>query len=442
MWKFDPYASAHALLSALRAGETTAEALTHAYLDRIARYQECLNAVAELNPHAIRDARALDNDPAARDLPLFGLPILVKDNIDVSGLHTTAGSVTLSDHLAAKDAPVIARLRAAGAVILGKTKMTEFANFLTKGMPGGFSSGGGQVRHAYGPDLDPLGSSSGSGVAASAGLCAAAIGTDTSFSVVACATTHGLAGLKPPCGTLPDEGIVPIAHTLDSAGPMTRTFSDALLLYAALKGESPVKVAPADPAKLHIAVNTANLALVSEEQQGYDHEICAALHEKGARFTKIDQPFTPHLVSVMTGEFREDLERYLAASTAARRTMPQIIDYYRAHPEAQPYGISHLEDAVPYEHAVDSPAYRAAMAERPAIRERILTEIAPYDAVLMTGPTNIMHFCGLPSLAIPMCMGKDGAPRGMILYGADEQKLHAAALTIESICPGVTPPIF
>lgn len=444
MWKFDPYASAHALLSALRAGETTAEELTRAYLDRIAQYQERLNAVAELNPQAIDDARALDADPAAHDLPLFGLPILVKDNIDVAGLHTTAGSVALSDNLATTDAPVIARLRKTGAVILGKTKMTEFANFTTQGMPGGFSSGGGQVRHAYDPALDVLGSSSGSGVAASAGLCAAAIGTDTSFSVVACATAHGIAGLKPPIGTLSRDGIIPISHTLDSAGPMTRTFADALLVYAALKGERAPEISPADPKTMKIGINIANLDanidFVSPERLGCYHEVFTRLKAAGTCFTKIDQPFPPELVTLMTAEFREDLERYLAGSAASRKTMPDIIAYYRAHPEAQPYGITHFEDAVQYAHAADHPEYSSALAARDALRTRILAELAPYDAVLMTGPTSIMHFCGLPSLAIPMCMGENGAPLGMILYGADEARLHAAALTIESICPGVTPP--
>ena len=176
------------------------EELTRYYLDRIERYDGALNSVAELDGTALEQAREMDTHPD--DLPLFGLPILVKDNIDVCGLHTTAGSLALADNVARTDAPVVANLRRNGAIILGKTNMTEFANYTTQGMPNGYSSRGGQVLHAYDRARDPSGSSTGSAVAMAAGFCAAAVGTDTSFSVVVCAAENGVTGLKPPVGRL------------------------------------------------------------------------------------------------------------------------------------------------------------------------------------------------------------------------------------------------
>ena len=180
----------------------------------------------------------MDSGRLNRDMPLFGLPVLVKDNIDVAGLHTTAGSLSLADNIAFHNAPIIANLRKNGALILGKTNMTEFANYTTQNMPNGYSSRGGQVKNAYAQTKDPGGSSTGSAVAMSAGFCAAAVGTDTSFSVIGCATENGVTGLKPAHGSLSSRGIIPISHTLDSAGALTRDMSDALLLYSGMRESS------------------------------------------------------------------------------------------------------------------------------------------------------------------------------------------------------------
>ncbi|MBO4368236.1 MAG: amidase, partial [Clostridia bacterium] len=156
--------------------------------------KNALNCIAELDPTAISQAEALDRSKSQR-LPLRGVPVLVKDNIDVKGLHTTAGSLALEDNIALKDAPVIRNLRRSGAVILGKTNMTEFANYVTQGMPGGYSSRGGQVIHAVNPKLSVAGSSSGSAVAVAAGIVPMAVGTDTSHSITACAMFNGICGL-------------------------------------------------------------------------------------------------------------------------------------------------------------------------------------------------------------------------------------------------------
>ena len=186
----------------------TAQALSQA---RSIGGRERLNCIAELDPTALEQAAKLEQQGCAAAWPFLGIPVLVKDNIDVKGLHTTAGSLALANHVAASDAPVIRNLRRNGAVILGKTNMTEFANYTTQGMPNGYSSRGGQVIHAMNPALSPSGSSSGSAVAVAAGIVPAAVGTDTSFSILACAQENGVCGLKPPtpCGCILLCGINP-----------------------------------------------------------------------------------------------------------------------------------------------------------------------------------------------------------------------------------------
>lgn len=226
------------------------------------------NGGAELNKDAVKQARKMDSMKTDRDRGMFGLPVLVKDNIDVAGLHTTAGSLALADNIAERDAPIIANLRRNGALILGKTKMTEFANYTTQGMPGGFSSRGGQVKNAYDRNKGPSGSSSGSAVAMSAGFCSAAIGTDTSFSIVGCVTENGVTGLKPAHGSLSSDGIIPIARTLDSAGSITRDLSDALLVYSCMRDEPLQPVEPMAPDGIHLAVNSFQKDQVSEVQLG------------------------------------------------------------------------------------------------------------------------------------------------------------------------------
>jgi amidase len=230
------------LQAALARGQTTASALLRTYLARIAAYDRAgpaLNAVREINPDAAAIAAGLDGTLPDRERPLAGIPILVKDNIATGdNMHTTAGSLALAEARGVRDAPLVARLRAAGAVILGKANLTEFANILAIDMPSGFSSLGGQVKNPYAPALDengvpivtPGGSSSGSAVAVAAGLCAAAIGTETSGSLLSPATQNGLVTVKPTVGLIDAAGILPIAHSQDVPGPLTRSVRDAAIL--------------------------------------------------------------------------------------------------------------------------------------------------------------------------------------------------------------------
>jgi amidase len=244
-------ASIAELQQALVEGRTTASALTRAYLARIEAYDRTgplLNSVREVNPEALAMAARLDTVKPSADKPLAGIPILVKDNIATGDAqHTTAGSLALAEAKAKRDATVVARLREAGAIVLGKANLTEFANILAIDMPAGYSSLGGQVRNPYAPALDekgvpvvpPGGSSSGSAVAVAAGLAAAAIGTETSGSLLNPASQNGAVTVKPTLGLISRAGILPIAHSQDTAGPLTRTVRDAAILLNVLAAKDP-----------------------------------------------------------------------------------------------------------------------------------------------------------------------------------------------------------
>jgi amidase len=239
------------LQQALAEGRTSPSVLVRAYLARIEAYDRAgpkLNAVHEINPDALALAAKMDGAKPGRDKPLAGIPILIKDNIATADAqHTTAGSLALAEAKAKRDATVAARLRDAGAIILGKANLTEFANIIAVDMPAGYSSLGGQVRNPYAPDLDdksvpivsPGGSSSGSAVAVAAGLAAAAIGTETSGSLLNPASQNGLVTVKPTVGLISRAGILPIAHSQDTAGPMTRTVRDAAILLNVLAAKDP-----------------------------------------------------------------------------------------------------------------------------------------------------------------------------------------------------------
>jgi len=246
------------LRQALAAGDTTAVGLAQAYLARIAAYDQAgprLNAVREVNPDAAAIAAQSDARGPAQRRPLEGIPILIKDNVATADAqHTTAGSLALEGARARDDATVVKLLRQAGAVIIGKANLTEFANILAIDMPAGYSSLGGQVKNPYALELDdkgvpvvlPGGSSSGSAVAVAAGLAAAAIGTETSGSLLSPASQNGVVTVKPTVGLISRAGIAPIAHSQDTAGPLARTVTEAAMLLNVLAAADPLDPATAE----------------------------------------------------------------------------------------------------------------------------------------------------------------------------------------------------
>ena len=394
-----------------------------------------LNCIAELDETIAAESRKCTENEQL--LPLFGVPILVKDNIDVEGFHTTAGSLALADNLAKSDAPVIQNLRRNGAVIIGKSNMTEFANFVSTKMPGGYSSRGGQVIHAVKPELDPLGSSTGSAVAVAAGIVPMAVGTDTCHSITACAMGNGICGLKPPAGVLSQEGLIPISKTFDSMGAMAQNITDTLILYSAMRDEPLPEIKPANSNALRIAVNVANFDMNSEERKLFLNKVVETLKDNGASIAEVNDPPTPELPAIMKREFQPALEMYLKNRDTKLKTLKEIVEYFEAHPDTMmKYGDDLLRGALydSSQEAFVEDEYQKAMKSRADQIQRVTKKISDYDAVLITGPTYVNHLCGLPTITVAGSdLDANGVRQAIILYGTDEYRLYAAALTVEQL---------
>ncbi len=345
------------LQAALRGGSETAVALTRRYLDRIEaidRHGPKLNAIIELNPDALASAHALDSERKARGPrgPLHGIPVLLKDNIDTHDqMMTTAGSLALLGSIAPQDATVARKLREAGAVILGKTNLSEWANFRGSRSTSGWSGRGGQTRNPYVLDRNPSGSSSGSAVAVSANLCAFAVGTETDGSIVSPASHCGVVGIKPTLGLISRAGIIPIAHSQDTAGPMARTVSDAAIALGVLAGVDPrdpaTKPGPErDYARFLDAHGLKGARLgVARKYFGTNtraNKVLEAAIEvmKGAGAEIIDPADLPASASfgaaeqlVLLYEFKAGLNAYLASlgPNAPMRTIDDIIAFNERH---------------------------------------------------------------------------------------------------------------
>ncbi|MBP9110209.1 MAG: hypothetical protein KBF83_11700, partial [Pyrinomonadaceae bacterium] len=241
------------LQAQMKSGKLTARKLTEMYIERIRQIDTKTRSVIELNPDALAIADAMDKERKKGKLrgPMHGIPILIKDNIDTADkMMTTAGSLALVGAPPPKqDAFVVQQLRKAGAIIIGKTNLSEWANFRGNRSISGWSGRGGQTNNPYYLDVNPCGSSSGSGVAPSANLCAAAVGTETNGSIICPANTNGVVGIKPTLGLVSRSGIIPIAHTQDTAGPMARTVADAAALLSAMAGPDKQDAITADAHK-------------------------------------------------------------------------------------------------------------------------------------------------------------------------------------------------
>lgn len=229
--------------AALDSGEITSRQLVLMYLERIADHDKnglTVNSVLEINPDALFIAESLDVERQLQGPrgPLHGIPVLLKDNINTGdNMHTSAGSLALADSFAGEDAFIVRRLREAGAIIMGKANMTEFANFMTNGMPSGYSSRGGQVLNPYNISTPTGGSSAGSAVAVACNFCTVSVGTETSGSILNPGNLGSIIGIKPTVGLISRSGILPLSSTQDTAGPMARTVRDAVLLLNALLGQ-------------------------------------------------------------------------------------------------------------------------------------------------------------------------------------------------------------
>ncbi|WP_196807175.1 amidase family protein [Candidatus Solirubrobacter pratensis] len=410
------------LQARMAAGSLSAVQLAKAYLKRIAltnREGPSLNAVRSLNPKALQEAAALDAERAAGHVrgPLHGIPVIVKDNLDAAGLPTTAGSVALEDSIPDRDSPVVARLRAAGAVLLGKANLSEFANFLTNGMPSGYSSLGGQVLNPTDADTTPSGSSSGSGAIAASGLAAITIGTETSGSITSPAAAQGIVGLRPTIGLVSRTGIVPISATQDTAGPMTRTVADAAAELAAIAGKDPEdpETAGQPPVPDYLAALSADalrgrrIGVISSSNAQYQAAV-QAIQSLGATTVTVSTP-SSSAPDILTPEFKRDLNAYLGRlpASAPMKSLADIIAYNDAHAqEALKYGETQLlaSQATDLTDPAQLATYTAnRAASRGNARTAIDNVLAQNDVEAIMTPaatlTAIGARAGYPQLVVP-----------------------------------------
>jgi amidase len=415
------------LQSKMSNGELTSEAITKLYLKRIEEIDKkgpTLNAVIELNPDALSIAKQLDAERKAGKLrgPMHGIPVLIKDNIDSGDkMQTTAGALALEGHHAAKDAFIIKQLRASGAVLLGKTNLSEWANFRSTRSTSGWSSRGGQTKMPYLLNRNPSGSSAGSGSAVSANLCTVAIGTETNGSVVSPSSINGIVGIKPTVGLLSRNGIIPISATQDTAGPMARTVKDAAILLAALKGiddADPVTKGSEGktPADYTSGLDTNGLKgkkLGIEKSALTGHEgIVAAITEamnvlkaQGATIVEIELQKAmndPNSVEgmILQYEFKDGVNKYLATANAPAKTLSDVIAFNKANEKrAMPYFKQETLERSDARGGLDTPEYVEAL-------KKLLTSRTIIDDMLKTnGLDAIISVTSGPACCIDLIAG-------------------------------------
>jgi len=383
-------------------GETSSETITQLYLQRIAEIDKkgpALNSVIELNPDALAIAKAMDAERKAGKSrgALHGIPVLIKDNIDTADkMMTTAGSLALAGHIAAKDAFIVKKLREAGAVLLGKTNLSEWANFRSSKSCSGWSSRGGQTKNPYILDHNPCGSSSGSGVAVSANLCTVAIGTETDGSVTCPASVNGTVGIKPTVGLLSRSGIIPISSTQDTAGPLARTVKDAAILLGVLTGidtgdektkESEGKT-ETDYSKF-LDANGLKGKRIGIEKKKYENQFLNRLQQKASELMKqqgaeiIELDYLHQLnalgeaeFEVMKFEFKFGLDKYLAASGASVKSLKEVIAFNKANEDkAMPTFKQETLEASDTKAGLDSKEYLQALEKSHGGSKKIIDKL-------------------------------------------------------------------
>ena len=349
----------------LASGKYTSEQLVQLYLKRIDTIDKNgpqLNSVIEVNPDAVAIAVAMDKEMKAGKSrgPLHGIPVLIKDNIDTADkMQTTAGSLAMEGNIASNDAFVVKQLRAAGAIIIGKTNLSEWANFRSTQSCSGWSSRGGQTKNAYILDHNPCGSSAGSGAAVSANLCVVAVGTETDGSIVCPASVNGVVGIKPTVGLVSRSGIIPISKTQDTAGPMARTVTDAAILLgvmAAIDSEDSVTLESKGKTQkdyttfLNVNALKGKRIGIEKKPQGNNQYMNKLLEDakdllkrQGATIVEIDyidkiNDLGQAEFEVLQYEFKDGVNKYLATANAKVKTLKEVIDFNNANEDkAMPY---------------------------------------------------------------------------------------------------------
>jgi amidase len=484
------------LQARLTSGKLSAVSITKKYLARIEQIDRrgpALRSVIELNPDALAIAAALDRERKTKGLrgPLHGIPVLIKDNIATHDrMTTTAGSLALAGSIAPRDAFLVERLREAGTVILGKTNLSEWANFRSERSISGWSGRGGQTRHPYALDRNPSGSSSGSAVAAAANLCAVAVGTETDGSILSPARMTGIVGFKPTVGLVSRSGIIPISHSQDTAGPMARTVTDAAILLGAMTGEDPRDAATAaNTGKAHRdygrfldadGLRGARIGVARKTFTGHPevaplmNRLLAEMKSRGAVLVDpIELPpssaYGAAEEEVLLYEFKAGLNAYLAdlGPGAPVRTLRDIIEFNERHREQEmPWFGQELFRKAEAKGPLTEPAYLEALAKcRRATRDEGLDALVnqhQLDAIFASGggPAGVVDYAygdrgtggggialaalaGYPSVAVPAGFIL-GLPVGVFFLGRawSEPTLLRIAFAFEQATKARRPPRF
>ncbi len=448
-------------------GEYTAKSITSMYLLHIAAMDKDgpqLNSVIELNPDALAIAGALDRERKQGKVrgPLHGIPMLIKDNIDTADrMMTTAGSLALEGNTASKDAFIVTLLREAGAVILGKTNLSEWANFRSTRSTSGWSSRGGQTKNPYSLERNPCGSSAGTGVAVAANLCTIGIGTETNGSVACPSSVNGIVGIKPTVGLWSRSGIIPISHTQDTAGPMSRTVRDAAILLGALAEFDPEDPATnsnkekvqkdytsfLDPGGLKGKKIGVEKSLL-KGHEGVDALLQKALEQmksQGASIIEVDlldklKEVDDDELIVLKYEFKAGLNRYLASAHARVKSLKEVIDYNNQNEsKAMPYFKQEILESAEKLGGLDSKDYKSALDKLLRVTRGTIDQlIKAHQLDAICGPTDGPSWCtdlingdaftgygfyspaavaGYPSITVPMGM-VFGLPVGLLFFGS------------------------
>lgn len=473
-------------------GELSAQALVTGFLQRIElidRTGPSLNSIIELNPGALADAARLDAEREAGQIrgPMHGVPVLLKDNIDTAGMANSAGSLALAGHIPSEDAFLVTRLREAGAIVLGKTNLSEWANFRSTRSTSGWSSRGGQTRNPYMLDRNPCGSSSGSATAVAAHLTTVSVGTETDGSIMCPAAVSGLVGIKPTLGLVSREGIIPIAISQDTAGPMARSVADAAALLGAMAGADPRDpkgevAAPHIEADYTVHLRADGLAGarigIVRDTFGFHPDVDAMLESaletlQAAGAVLVDpveiathEQYREAEYAVLLYEFREGLNVYLAESEAPVSTLAELIAFNEAHADTvMPWFGQEIFELA--EMLAEQPDHRENYLQARETARR-LARVEGLDAALAThaldalvtaavgpawptDPVNGDHFlgagyslaavAGTPSLTVP-AGHIHGLPVGLVFMGPawSEGRLIAMAYAFEQRRQARQPP--
>jgi len=455
-------------------GQLSSVMLVRHLLQRIERLDKqgpAINAIIELNPDALDIAQVLDKERQGGHVrgPLHGIPVLLKDNIDTSdSMQTSAGSLALVGQPAAQDAFIVQRLRDAGAVILAKTNLSEWANFRDPAVPDGWSGRGGQTRNPHVLSLTPCGSSAGSGAALAAGFAPLTVGTETIGSIICPASLNGVVGIKPTVGLLSRSGMVPVTYKLDTPGPMARTVRDAALLLNAMRGSDPNdpinKPSVIDATDYTALLRTDALAGrrigfplkfgTSAEGLESDPQFSRALEvmqAAGAILVPVEltDPLSEQVDEALWMGIKRDLPRYLATRTAmSAPTLDAIVRFNEATPGDPAYGQSVLSAAnsIDFDERTYNALWQKIRHENASVIDDLLNTHQLDALVLDVGSPglNVIPLAGYPGIMMPSGVDADGVPTSVFFYGApwSEAKLLALAYGYEQAAHARQTPAF